>query len=46
MKRYCVENICTGEQFGNHTYNEAVTRMNIMIRNWLYKEKFKIVELV
>lgn len=45
-KRYCVLNIRTGECFGNHTYSEAVVRMNMMTRNWSYKEKFRVVEIV
>lgn len=43
--RYAVENVRTGELFGNHTYAEAVARVAAMMRNWLYKEKFRVVKL-
>ena len=43
-KKYEVVNVRTGERFGNHTYDEALSRARIMARNWLYREKFEVRE--
>jgi hypothetical protein len=45
MTRYAVENVRTGERFGNHTYAEAVARAAAMTRNWGYAEHFRVVKI-
>jgi hypothetical protein len=42
--RYVVEDVGTGDQFGNHTYAEACARAQIMRRNWNYKKVFVVKE--
>ena len=41
-KRYEVVDAGTGERFGNHTYTEAVARVQIMRRNWNYRKVFTV----
>ena len=43
--RYEVVNQRTGERFGNHTHDEAVSRARVMARNWQYREQFEAVEI-
>lgn len=43
-KRYEVVEKATGDCFGNHTYQEAVNRAQIMRRNWCYKKIFEVME--
>lgn len=44
--RYEVVNWRTGERFGNHTFTEAGARARTMERNWQYKERFGVVEIL
>jgi hypothetical protein len=43
-KRYVVEDVATGDRFGNHTYAEACARANAMKRNWNYNKVFVVKE--
>ena len=45
MKRYEVMNVQTCECFGNHTHAEAVSRAQIMRRNWNYTRTFAVMEI-
>ena len=41
-ERFVVEDVETGDRFGNHTYSQACSRAAAMTRNWLYKKKFVV----